>query len=187
MGTDHSRLDLKVAVRERMLDWLPEDRRVLDLYCGTGRMYEEVWQRADTYFGVDAHKPHRLASTMKLSADAAVQMLELDEWNIFDIDCYSSPWKVARRICRKRGPGIFGLIMTSGEFRGLTGGRTNEIIRRSIGATGSSDYRLLGRHHGLIIQLMLRAIGEIKGITLLKGIKAQTGRRVVYITLLLEK
>ena len=170
-----------------MLEWLAEDRRVLDLYCGSGRMYETVWHRADDYFGVDAHRPHHLASTAKLSADAAVQMLSLNDWNIYDVDCYSSPWKVARRICRKRDQGTFGMVLTSGEFRGLSGGRTNEIIRRSIGATGLSDYRLLCRHHGLIIELMIRSLAEVKGIELLKGIKAETERHIVYLSLLLDK
>lgn len=187
MVTDHSRVDLKIAVRDRMLEWVAEDRRVLDLYCGTGRMYEEVWHQADSYFGVDAHKPHHLAATSKLSADAAVQMFELDEWNIYDIDCHGSPWKVARRICRKRGSGVFGLVMTSGEYRGFAGFGTNEMIRRSIGATGLSDYRLFKRHYFMIIGLMIRGLGEIDGISLLKGVKAETARHIVYVGLLLDR
>jgi len=185
--TDNSNEALKLTVRQ----WLAEQFdtwRVLDLYCGkNGRMYRGIWSQAEDYFGVDKYTPHQLAPTARMSAERASQQLDLDRYNLFDVDCYSSPWVVARTILHRRGPGRFGLVMTSGEDRGLRNGHANEIIRRSIGASGLSDYRLLVRYRELVIGLMLRSLGEIKGVQLLRAVKAETDRHIQYIGLIVEK
>lgn len=185
--TDNSDERLKLDVRR----WLAEQFdvwRVLDLYCGEqGRMYQGLGHRASDYFGVDKFRPHKLAATVKMSAERASQQLRLDDYNLFDVDCYASPWVVARTICRRRGPGRFGLALTSGEERGLKNGHSSEIIRRTIGASGLSDYRLLGRYQETIIGLMLRSLGELPGIALSRAAKAETGRHIVYLGVVVEK
>ncbi len=186
-GTDNSEERLKLAVRRWLADQF-DDWRVLDLYCGEeGRMYQGVWSEASSYFGVDKFRPHSLATTVKMSAERASQQLRLDDYNLFDVDCYASPWAVARTICRRRGPGCFGLAMTSGEERGLKNGHSSEIIRRTIGASGLSDYRLLGRYQDMVIGLMLRSLGEIPGTTLCRAAKAKTARHIVYLGVVVEK
>lgn len=180
-GTDNSNEALKLEVRE----WLAshfDEWRVLDLYCGEqGRMYQGIWSRAAEYFGVDKFRPHKLAVTARMSAERAAQQLRLDDYNLYDLDCYDSPWGVARTILRRRGPGRFGLAMTSGEERGLKNGHSNEIIRRTIGASGLSDLRLLGRYQDLVVGLMLRSLAELPGVQLVAAAKAETARHIIYL------
>jgi len=193
MVGDGSRMDnsaegLKLAIRRWLWEEIPE-RRVLDLYCGKdGRMWEGIWRDAESYLGCDKFRPHNHTTTLKMSAERAVQSLDLDSWTIFDIDPYASPWVVGRRILLKRGAGTYGLALTSGEERGLKNGSSNEIIRRSIGASGLSDYRLLLHYRDLVFGLMLRSLADIPGITLKKGVKV-TGAgpsKMLYFAMVIE-
>ncbi len=169
--TDNSNVALKLAVRRWVWDRIP-GRRVHDLYCGKdGKMWEGIWKEADAYLGCDKFHPHSHATTLKISAERAVQAFDLDAYTIFDVDCYVSPWAVARKILRRRGPGTFGLVVTIGEERALKNGWGNEIIRRTIGASGLSDLRLLVRYRELVYGLMLHSLGELPGIRLLGGCK----------------
>lgn len=184
--TDNSNTELKVEVRRRTFDRI-EDPVVLDLYCGTGVMYKHVWSKADGYLGTDRDNPHDLDRTIKISAELAVANLDLRPFNIFDVDCYSSPWIVARRILRKVTPGRFGLTMTSGEDRGLKNGHSNEIIRSTLGLSHFSDLRLLGRYQKLINKLMIKSLLELPGIKPVYGAIAYTKRNIAYIGLVLDK
>ena len=185
--TDNSNLAIKLKVRRWLFEQF-DNRRVLDLYCGRqGKMHQGLWNEADLYFGTDKNCPHRFGNTVKMSAEYASQHLDISDFNIFDVDCYASPWRVARRILRRHTGGRLGIVMTSGEYRGLENGRSSEIVRRSIGASGLSDYRLLGRFQDSIIRLMIRSLGEIAGVKLLKGVVAQTNTHIVYLALTLDK
>jgi len=177
-----------VAVRRWLMDTLPSPR-VLDLYCGaSGRMWQEVWRDAEAYLGVDKEQPHNHATTLRMSAERAVQSLAIDEYNVYDLDCYVSPWLVARRILHRRADGRFGLAFTCGEERGMKD-QSNEIVRVSIGARGLSDYRLLTRYADLIVHLMVRSLTEIAGIKLVSGVVAKRVRQntMFYGGLLLDK
>jgi hypothetical protein len=186
-GTDNTNEEMKLAVR-RWLGRRVDGWRVLDLYCGEqGRMYQGIWSEAIRYFGVDKYRPHNLAPTARMSAEKASQQMNLADWNLFDVDCYSSPWAVARMICKRRPPGRYGMALTSGEARGLRGGDSNEIIRTTIGASAISDLRLLGRYQDLIIKLMIRSLGEMPGVTLQQAAMAKTARGIVYIGLIMDK
>jgi len=46
---------------------------------------------------------------------------------------------------------------------------------------------LLGRFQDLIIKLMVRSLGEIPGVNLLKGMVTQTSTHIVYLALTLDK
>ena len=186
---DNSALPLKVGVRRWILE-RTEEPAVLDLYCGkVGKMYQLVWREAGTYLGTDKNEPHGLGPAIKLSAERAVSTLPLDRWNIYDIDPYDSPWAIARKIIHRRGPGLFGLVLTSGEGRGLRNGDSNEIIRRTIGASSLSNLTLLGRWQYDVMGLMIRSLLEMEGMAFSGGVQAHTGgpNPMYYFGLLLHK
>lgn len=187
MSTDNSDIESKLKVRRAVMAHVNKPVSVLDLYCGHGVMFENVWKGADKYFGVDKYSPHALGPTAKMRAEVAVRRLDLDGFNLFDVDTYNSPWVVARQILKRRGGGQFGIVLTSGEDRGLKNGYANEIIRRSIGASGLSDYRLFTRFHRLVMLLMIRSLWQIRGIVLEKGWMIITNRNVTYVGLCVNK
>jgi len=180
MSTDNSFTEGKIAVREWLLEQVAEPAQVLDLYCGAeGQMYQGVWHKADSYFGVDKRAPHSLAPTCKMSAERAAGTFDLDAYNLFDLDCYDSPWKVARRIIQRRGSGTFGMALTSGEQHGLMSGKGNEIIRATLGIRNLSDTRLFGRFWEDVLLLMVRSLGEMERATLGPTLTI-TGKRTGY-------
>jgi hypothetical protein len=191
--TDNSAVDLKVQVREWVLArlGLPDSElSVLDLYCGErGEMFQGVWRRAGSYLGCDKNHPHKLARTIKAPAELAVQQLPLDSFNCFDLDCYDSPWVVARRLLRRRAGGRFGLVLTSGEGRALKNGDCNEIIRATIGASKLSNLSLMIRYHELITGLMVASLAALPRVRLEAGIKGEVHKQniVKYVGLIVDK
>lgn len=187
--TDNSSVAAKAEIRRLALNIFREPA-VLDLFCGTyGVMFQEVWKDAAFYFGTDKKKPHSLGPTITMTAEYAAAKLNLDKYNIFDIDTYVSPWKIAEKIIDRRSPGKFALVMTSGESRGLKNGHTNALIRRGARCDGLSDYRLLSRYQHLVMLLMIRSLLDRDYIKALNGVCNITegSNQTYYILLLLEK
>lgn len=154
-GRDNSSVRLKVRIREKAFKYIsPESARVLDLYCGSGVMYKNVWYRAGSYFGTDKNKTHTYTPTAKISAEKAVSNFNLDKFNIFDIDCYSCPWGVARKIAKTKANESYVLILTDGTSRGLINGISNKYIRDALNLNGITDVRFLGRYREYVIGQM---------------------------------
>ena len=191
--TDNSAVDLKVKVREWVLDRLavpPSELSVLDLYCGQqGEMYQRVWSKAGHYLGVDKNRPHRLAKTMRASAEMAVQELDLSLFNCFDVDCYDSPWAVARRILRRCGHGRFGLVLTEGTARSLKSGDCNEVIRATLGLGALSNLTLMIRFNDVVTRLMLASLVSLPRVRLECAIEGVVRKQNVikYLGLVVDK
>ncbi|MEN6533978.1 MAG: hypothetical protein ABFD89_09975 [Bryobacteraceae bacterium] len=107
----------KVGIRENVLQ-LVKPSRVFDAFCGTGKMYREVWAKADAYVGCDSRE-WLFSDPPRFMADNhdVMRSIDLQQFNIFDFDSYGSPWDqvlilAARRRWRKGEIG--GLILTDG-------------------------------------------------------------------------
>jgi len=182
MAIDNKSLSLKVAIREAILNRI-EHPKVLDLYCGmTGEMYDRVWNRADEYLGCDKYNPHRKAKTARLSAETTIETIDIEMFNIFDLDCYSSPWAVANRIVEK-ATGRLGMVLTDGTWR-ATGGKMNEEMRRELGVGHFSITTLFKRYYHEVSLIMLKAL--LSHRTLEYGVMAiPPTRRPIYYGMIL--
>lgn len=185
--TDNTDEKLKIKIREYVFNKI-DCPVVLDLYCGSlGKMYQGIWHRASGYLGVDKNIPHSLDKTIKLSAEYAASKFDLSPFNVFDVDCYSSPWIVTRRLLKRISPGRYGFCLTSGEHRGLSNGNSNEVIRATLGLSGFSDLRLLVRYQRLVMLLMIKSLLDIDGVKIESGQIALTERGIAYIGLVVDK
>jgi len=96
---DNSMEAEKIELRKR---YLPENASVLDLFCGTGKMYKGAYQeRVKNYHGVDHKKVHdknicTLGDNIKF-----IKRNNISEYNVFDLDDYGCPWKLLYLILRK--------------------------------------------------------------------------------------
>jgi len=177
MATDNSGLRQKIDIRRWLMGRISPPHRVLDLYCGSaGEMYRGCWSAADLYLGVDKRTPHALGRTIRLSAEEAVEAIDLDLFNIYDLDPYDSPWIVARRIIHRRGPGVFGMALTSGECHGMMSGRSNEVVRAILGIRNLSDTRLFGRYWHDVFHLLCKSLGEINGTRIISPIAVASSK-----------
>jgi len=73
---------------------LPEHPRVLDLFCGNGVMYRSLYEEcADKYLGIDKTKIFNADLCTKANNEEWLLNHKIDDFNVFDIDAYSSPGK----------------------------------------------------------------------------------------------
>ncbi len=89
MATDNTARETKIALRASML---PEHPRILDLFCGNGVMYRALYEKcANKYWGVDNTKIFNPALCTLSNNRKWLLNHKIDDFNVFDIDAYSSP------------------------------------------------------------------------------------------------
>lgn len=132
----------KIALRRGVLARVP-NARVLYLFSGRGNMWKHAWSAAPSYLGVDhrtwrSDEPHRRLMTTALNA---IDTLDLQQFNVFDVDVYGDPWVIANAILPKRiwSPGEVGAIV-------FTDGLSGKI---RFGDAPRSVHRLTRVHHDL--------------------------------------
>ena len=109
---DNSSTALKAELRTRNL---PESPAVLDLFCGTGQMYELAYKgRAVLYHGVDKEKIHDPEICTLANNVAFIKQNSIDQYNVFDLDDYGTPWKQLYLILRKLNRPDVTIFITDG-------------------------------------------------------------------------
>jgi len=94
---------------------LPLNARVLDLFCGSGEMYQRAYEgRVDYYHGVDKAKVHNPTICTLIDNSFYVNQGDLAQYNVFDLDAYGSPWKLLYLILRKQLPDEVVIFVTDG-------------------------------------------------------------------------
>ena len=117
----------KVDLRSRVLSQV-EPANVLDLFCGHGEMWHSVWRCAASYAGCD-ERPIETGDPPRFWCDNKVLLrsLDLQRYNIFDLDAYGSPWAqmvilAARRTWESGERGAV-VLTDGGNMKSRYGGR----------------------------------------------------------------
>ncbi len=124
---DNSTQAGKSALR---LKYLPQEAHVLDLFCGKGNMYKDVYKnRAQTYLGIDKKKIHDKNICKLMNNEKYVRENDLDQFNVFDLDAYGTPWKLLYLIIKKLKAGDYTFYITDGlvTYQKMNGKVTNFI------------------------------------------------------------
>ena len=96
---DHTGKWLKINLRRK---YLPKKARVLDLFCGNGGIYKEVYKgKVEKYIGIDKEKVHSTKLCVKTNNLFFVSKNNIDDFNVFDLDDWGSPWKLFYLILKK--------------------------------------------------------------------------------------
>lgn len=89
----------KINLRRK---YLPKNAKVLDLFCGSGEIYNSVYKNnVDKYVGIDKEKIHSEKCCIKTNNIAFVSKNNINDFNVFDLDDYGSPWKLFYLILKK--------------------------------------------------------------------------------------
>jgi hypothetical protein len=116
-------LAAKIAIRELALAHVSR-RSVLDLFCGpVGEMHRHVWGRARSYLGVDVvyrwpDRRRRIVAPWSF----ALEHLDLETFDVFDLDAFGSPWPALASLVRRRRAGVgelLALVVTDGSWRSI--------------------------------------------------------------------
>lgn len=125
----------KIELRRLVLEHMP-DSRVLDAFAGSGSMYRQAWKDATYYVGCDTrwYPDERLAYVV--DNRLLLRAIDLQAFNVFDLDAYGSPWEQVAIICARRtvAPGEqIALVLTDGSRLNMKMGGLPLAIRSMAG------------------------------------------------------
>lgn len=96
----------KIALRRWLIEKCGDAPRVLDCFGPRGLMFERVWRdAAEKYDGTTG------------GAYTWLTRNNLDDWNIFDLDAFASPWECVEAIGEKTRGRAVGIVATDGVLR----------------------------------------------------------------------
>lgn len=109
---DNSMAHQKALLR---LTNLPKRARVLDLFCGNGEMYNRAYKgRIEYYHGIDKEKVHNPKICTLTNNIVYITQNTLDDFNVFDLDDYGTPWKQLYLILKKLKQDEVTIFVTDG-------------------------------------------------------------------------
>lgn len=188
MSTDNSDLEAKVLLREWLLQELggAANCKVLELYGGLGHIYDAC------YTGVADHLAFELRKVPRkgwLQGDNRVLLTKYAKgWDLYDVDAYADPWRLAASVMRLTDQERFGVAITDGILRSLNTGVVNGFVRQRIGYNGMPPSGLLTRWYTDIVKWLI-ADWHRYGITVesARRIKSKNSHLVTYYGLIVHK
>lgn len=129
-------LDAKLELRRQVLA-LVNPAHVLECYAGPGEMWGSVWRAAASCTGIDLTWDRRderrrfVGDTLRI-----MRAIELEPFNVFDIDAFGAPWPAFEVLVRRRRFAcgeLIGLVVTDGSE-----------MRTKFGFLGAAQQRVLG-------------------------------------------
>lgn len=120
----------KIAHRRLLLQNIP-GARVFDAFAGSGKMHREVWHQASHYVGCDLKWYRDNRSAFVAKNQRVLRCIDLQDFNIFDLDAYGAPWEQATIVAarRKLAPGErIGLALTDGSGLNLKMGTCSKAL-----------------------------------------------------------
>ena len=187
--TDNAKINAKIDLRNNILN-LFEEKKVLEVFCGSGEMYRDVWHVADSYTGVDIKKQFDERNTICGDALKVVSTIDIDNYNIFDIDAYGSPYEVLNVILNRYQGGSkrLAFILTDGINMDLKMGRICKGVR-SIIDIDSHILKKANNIHGMIIEDVVSCVAGRMGAKVIhkQFAKGVTGAAMRYYAFVLER
>lgn len=176
---DNSMEDAKIKLRGK---YLPENASVLDLFCGTGKMYKGAYQgKVKEYHGIDHKKVHNkdictLGDNIKF-----IQRKDIAKYNVFDLDDYGCPWKLLYLILRKATQERIIFFITDGlVLKQKMGGNVVNFVSATERIPKGMKLPGHNRFYEDIFATMLLDIKKRYGYKIAKAVYFHNKRRTVY-------
>ena len=186
----HEAFAAKVAIREKVLEGMGDRAsHVLDCFAGSGKMHKAVWQRAMSYAACDERfffdKRHAFVCDNRL----LLRAIDLEPYNVFDLDAYGSPWEQALIIARRRVVDLgerVGVVLTEGSSIKIKFGSLPFAMAELAGVP--HDAAGVSKNQNMIRGQAVTGMAMAMGCRIVKHFEAagKTGSRVIYIGLVLE-
>ncbi len=152
--TDNAPIAAKRQIRLSILNTI-KNPRVCEVFCGAGEMYRSVWYKAEDYIGIDKRKFFDERITICGDAEKAIRTINLNDYNIFDIDAYGSPYNILSYIVQNRTEkGELAFVLTDGSAMDLRLGRVSRGLRELSGIKNHILKRASNIHDELIIEVV---------------------------------
>lgn len=95
--TNNAKNKSKVTIRQIAFDSVNE-KNVLDVFCGSGEMFNSVWKNAQIYQGIDNKITTHNKNVLIGDYLDCLRTIRVSDFSIFDIDAYGSPYKALNYI-----------------------------------------------------------------------------------------
>jgi hypothetical protein len=179
----------KVMIRENVLNAISKPRVVLDAFCGAGVMYRKIWNKADDYIWCDQRWFPDERMVYVCDSRRILRTLDLNRFNVFDLDSYGSPWEHAIIISSRRQvePGErVGIILTEGSGMKLKFGALPGAL--GILAGVHAKMPAANRWHRKLLDRAILAIADRMRCRVVKRWQAErkAGAAMIYVGLVLE-
>lgn len=178
----------KIEVRKLVLDAIGKDARVFDAYAGQGAMHAAVWSKAASYVGCDLELVRDRRTAFVADNRRVLRALDLERFNLFDLDAYGSPWEQALIIAtnrRVRAGERIGFAITEGSALKLKLGGMPAALKAIAGVSGTPAG--LARETGAILDAAIAGLARRMGCTIERRWQGQgkTGAVMRYVGLVL--
>lgn len=166
----------KVSMRDALMEHIgAASCRVFDAYAGPGAMHDAVWCRAASYVGCDTEWFQDARRVFVADNQLVMRAIDLDAFNVFDLDAFGSPWECATILAARRrvSPGeVVGLCLTDGSGLKLKMSGVPHALARLAGVSG--NVKLANRGHGPMFDRALAVVCERMGARLEKRWQARS-------------
>lgn len=179
--TNNAKTNAKKELRMSVIENIPSPK-VLEVFCGDGEMYRAVWKDAEKYTGIDKIKFFDERHTICGDAEKAIRLVGVNDYNIYDIDAYGSPYEILDYIVSKidQENKKIGFVITDGVNMDLKLGRVCKGLRRFIGY----DFHIAKRAnvlHDDFIKIVIDKIaeklkGKIENLLIAQGVTGSSMR-----------
>lgn len=158
--TNNQNKKVKKELREYLCGGNISCLSVLEVFCGDGQMYKEVWKLSKRYTGIDKVKFFDDRHTICGDAEKITSNINFFEYDVFDIDAYGSPYNVLYNLL----PGIkrankkqVYFAITDGTNMDLKMGRISRGLRKIIGI----NTRIIKNAHIMHNQLIAEVVDSV--------------------------
>lgn len=189
--TKNARTNGKEKVRAGALAFI-DNANVLELFCGRGVMYTKVWNKCNSYVGIDIEPQGDARRTITSDALEYVKKANIKDINTFDIDAFGSPYQclevIVQRIENEYNNGRIAFCITDGlEIDMRMGNITSEMAALAdINVKKVKNAHLM--HDNLIKRIIKNIAKRLDSVVLSAVIcRGNTGSGMRYYCFVLEK
>ena len=184
--TNNARTNAKTEIRETAFGEIDGDKHTLEVFCGAGEMYHAVWNRSDSYTGIDKVKYFDERRTICGDARKAIRLVDIGIFNIFDIDAYGSPYEILADILPRVGPHRkIAFVLTDGTNMDLKLGRISKGMRFFTGIDFHIAKRANVLHDEFIKDVINKTCDMLNGkpesVRIAKGVKGSAMRYYCFV------
>ena len=146
----------KITAKEelRKIDGI-DNLSVLDIYCGAGEMYNACWKFVKYYEGIDI-KEFDDGRTLHIgNAPQILKKINIDKFDVFDIDAYGSPYECLSIILNKiKTRKTRHFVITDGIEIDMRMGNVEQFFALIAGITASKINNIYKIHDQLILKIL---------------------------------
>ena len=162
---------------------------VLEFFCGAGESFRAVWHKAQKYTGVDLKAFNDDRHTICGDVIDVAKTIDVDKYNIFDLDAYGSPYTVLDILSKRiKNYDKIAFVITDGICIDLRMGNVCSGVQSLTGLKNRRLRRANVLHYEIIKKIIITVAQRLDGVA--SGFKIATGvtgAKVKYYVFFIER